>query len=79
VQRYELATPPHRGSDLLTLLVAVQTHPPEPLSNDTPKLLADLVMRLLRKEASSRPQASAEVAAELEGISGSLDGAGAQP
>jgi serine/threonine protein kinase len=66
--------PPHRGTDLLALLHAVRNRDPDPLPPDVPGALADLVFRLLRKDASQRPQLAADVAAELEGLVAALAG-----
>jgi serine/threonine-protein kinase len=65
-------SPPLRAPDLVSLLVAVRTRAPEPLPHDVPRPLADLVFRLLRKEAADRPQDAADVAAELESIAAAL-------
>ncbi len=64
--------PPHRAADLMALLYAVRTRAPEPLPNDVPPALSDLVSRLLRKEQSERPQDASGVAADLEGIVAAL-------
>jgi serine/threonine-protein kinase len=64
--------PPHRAPDLMALLVAVRSRPPEPLGADVPKPLADLVLGLLEKAPEKRPQDAAEVAEALRIVASQL-------
>jgi len=64
--------PPHRSTDLVALLNAVRSRTPDPLPEDVPEAVVDLVARLLRKDPSQRPPDAASVAGELEGIVATL-------
>ncbi len=76
---YECTTgaPPHRGPDLFVLLNELRTREPDPLPPGVPAALADLILRLLRKEPSERPESAAAVAAEFEGLLPALTSPGA--
>jgi len=58
-------TPPHKGTDLMALLYAVQSTTPAPLPADVPKPLAELTTRLLTKDPNKRPADATLVAEEL--------------
>ncbi len=57
---------PFIGQDMMSTLMAVamdQPPPPRLLNADLPAALAELVMRLLAKDAADRPRSAAEVVA----------------
>jgi serine/threonine protein kinase len=75
---YQLATRqrPFAGASFITVLSAlVNRQPPSPkdVSPDTPAELSALIMRLLSKAPSARPQTATEVAAEMHAIEQALD------
>lgn len=53
--------PPHEAEDLMTLLRALWDTDPEPLPDDVPAPLAELVHELLTKQAERRPSDAAEL------------------
>ena len=62
---------PFSGSSVINTLIAVTSHDPKPahtLNPQVPKRLGDLIMRLLAKDPSQRPQSAQEVAKELDAI-----------
>ncbi len=62
---------PFGGHDMISILVAMSTTPPQPVSKvnaDVPRPLADLVMRLLSREPAERPATAEEVARALADI-----------
>jgi serine/threonine protein kinase len=67
--------PPHKSSDLVALLYALQTSTPKALPDDVPRPLADLTWRLLEKDPVKRPGDATAVAEELAVIASEL-GAG---
>src|ERR1700682_3087927 len=70
---YRLATgkPPFRGTDTISILMAVATEnprPPHELEPGLPPSLSELIMTLLAKEPGTRPASAQAVAEALEGI-----------
>jgi predicted hydrocarbon binding protein/predicted Ser/Thr protein kinase len=62
---------PYKGTDILSTLMALATHdpqPPEQISAKIPTALSDLIMQLLRKEPIRRPESSTMVAQMLAAI-----------
>ncbi len=62
---------PFKGSDTISLLMALATEEPRPvrqLHPEVPPALADLVMRLLAKDPARRPASARAVAEELAAI-----------
>jgi len=62
---------PYKGTDVLSTLMALATHdpqPPEQISAKIPTALSDLIMQLLRKDPSLRPKSSVAVAQMLAAI-----------
>jgi urea transport system substrate-binding protein len=70
---YELCTNvlPFQGKDILSSLMALATHHPDPprsISADVPVELSDLIMDLLQKDPAARPTSSGAVANSLAQI-----------
>jgi len=70
---YHLAAgkPPFTGPTIPALLYAIAHSPPQPLAESSPQInqaLADLIMRLLGKQITDRPDSAAQVADELARI-----------
>jgi WD40 repeat protein len=68
---YRMATgePPFKGTDMISLLMAVATEnprPPQELEPGLPPALSDLILRLLAKEPGGRPPSAQVVAEALE-------------
>ncbi|MBL8817844.1 MAG: protein kinase [Planctomyces sp.] len=60
---------PFEGSNLTATLIAVAHHSPQPLTVHAPNVspqLADIITRLLKKNASERPTSARDVALELK-------------
>jgi serine/threonine protein kinase len=56
---------PFKGTDILSLLMALATHHPEPprsISSAVPEELSELIMHLLEKDPTARPPSSVAVA-----------------
>ncbi|HZU37104.1 MAG TPA: protein kinase, partial [Gemmataceae bacterium] len=74
---YRLATGrlPLRGTDTISMLMALASEQPQPvqeLAPDLPPPLAELIMRLLAKDRNQRPASAREVSHTLRGILESL-------
>jgi eukaryotic-like serine/threonine-protein kinase len=74
---YRLATgtPPFKGSDTITTLIAVATASPVPpveLRPELPGALSDLILQLLAKRPGQRPASADRVAEALAAIEGQL-------
>jgi len=74
---YRLATGrlPLRGTDTISMLMALASEQPQPvqeLAPDLPPALAELIMRLLAKDRNQRPASAREVSHTLRGILESL-------
>jgi serine/threonine protein kinase len=74
---YRMATgaAPFHGTDVVSTLMAVANETPRPpqlLEPSLPKALADLIVKLLAKEAVDRPESAQVVAHELDQIAGEL-------
>jgi serine/threonine protein kinase len=70
---YEICTNelPFKGTDILSTLMALATHHPDPprsISADIPVELSDLIMHLLQKDPAARPASSLAVASSLDQI-----------
>jgi urea transport system substrate-binding protein len=70
---YEIATSelPFKGTDILSTLMALATHHPDPprsVSAAVPVELSDLIMHLLQKDPAARPASSVAVASSLAQI-----------
>jgi hypothetical protein len=66
---------PFKGTDILSSLMALATHHPDPprsISAAVPVALSDLIMHLLEKDPAARPGSSGEVADSLAQIESSL-------
>jgi tRNA A-37 threonylcarbamoyl transferase component Bud32 len=77
VMLYRMATgrPPFRGPNAMAVLIALTTETPPPVRDVCPGLppaLADLIDRLMQKDAPARPQTAAEVAAAARQIARGL-------
>jgi serine/threonine protein kinase len=62
---------PFEGKDALTVLAALASKTPDPphrIAHSLPRPFSSLVMRLLAKERSERPQTAREVVSEIESI-----------
>jgi hypothetical protein len=62
---------PFQGKDIMSTLLAVGSHQPAPptrLDSRMPRVLSDLVMRLLEKEAARRPTSAGEVVVALRAL-----------
>jgi predicted hydrocarbon binding protein len=62
---------PFRGTDILSSLMALATHHPDPprsISAEVPMELSDLIMHLLQKDPAARPGSSSAVANSLAQI-----------
>src|SRR5262249_16099836 len=65
--------PPFRGNDTISTLMAISTDRPRALHEvnpEVPRVLSDLVLRLLAKDPADRPATAAEVADALERMAG---------
>jgi urea transport system substrate-binding protein len=76
---YQLCTGqlPFKGKSVTAVLTALALHQPtalRELNPNVPPALADLVMQLLEKDASKRPQSAAIVIDQLRAIEGQLPG-----
>ena len=62
---------PYKGTDVMSTLMALATHDPQPpqqISAKIPAALSDLIMQLLRKDPSQRPNSSQAVIQALAAI-----------
>ena len=62
---------PYKGTDVMSTLMALATHDPQPpqqISAKIPAALSDLIMQLLRKNPSQRPNSSQAVVQALAAI-----------
>ena len=69
---YEMlrGTPPFEAESLSIVLAQQITSPPPPLPDWVPPALSSLIMQLLAKEASDRPQTAGDVVKAIEALEG---------